>query len=586
MSVEKLLKDMGLGEDDIIKAIKKLETALEKGVESLKKTLNSIDFKSIGDKLNLELQDVIADAQEGAEALRKAFSSLDIKSIEKKINESTQNLVESVQKDVTLIKKAFASIDFTHIKPIIQNKLQALFGSMQSAFSGFSRMFVAFDASRFFSNMFNSFVDNTNILTKFSKSLGISAKEIQIWQNATKTIGAEGTEILETFSAMTAHLNEVAQSASGPAFEALNALGISATDAEGNVRPVTAVLRDLAKAGENLSPEEMEKYCNSLGIDESTLTLLSQGEGKLGELLATSETLSSYMEEDAKSATEASISMNTFFLSLEALSSMIMRAILPAVELMTKGITAFIVELKENEAFAIGFFSTLIILAGILAIKMIIAFAPVIATIAMVVAIGMVLTAVITGIVYCIENAETIFASFKETVIATFNEFIESASTLIDSWLASFNEFGTSLKEFFSTLWDDIVNYLVEAFNASIEAIANLFSSLFSWIWEKLTSITTSAFNSIKSFFGFGSDEEESTSASLPSPDDLSHASFSTYHRRATTNNMQSSSRIDNVNIYTQATDSQGIAKSITPAINTEFDNSFMMASDMGVIAK
>lgn len=464
--------------------------------------------------------------------------------------------------------------------------------------------------------MVTSFTQGANAISKASNMLGMSMEDLQAWQGAAEAMGAEGEEVNAMLADMNEYLVDMVQFGSGPAVDILNKLGISATDAAGNIRSATDVLLDMAAAGEKISRQEMLAYGKIMGFDESVIDLLMQGRKGLEDLLKAQKELAVFSKEDAEIAKQGKIAWNGMTKSLQAVQAVIMRVVLPVLIVLTGWLTKAVVWAKQNQPFMIALvmgFALAIIGILIPAIVKLAAsgwaaMAPWLPLIALIMLVALAVDDLWTYLEGGESALEPVWRFF-ERFFAFFGTSIEGAKQL---WQSAC-EFMAAV---FSGNWEQAGQSVVNMFSGFIQMIIGLFEGLGAYILDLINNITggavdafkskissmfdwaADAWGSAKDFFGFGDDEEEQKSfggwkdfenVSFPmavSQEDVVKATVP-QQAKGQTNNITSTANVGNITINTQATDAQGIAKSIGPAMNREFSgSSLVMASNTGVIAK
>ena len=207
--------------------------------------------------------------------------------------------------------------------------------------------------------MVTTYTEGANTIAKASDMLAMSIEDLQAWQGAAESMGAEGEEINEMLIDMNEYLVDMVQFGSGPAVDILKKLGISATDASGKIRPATEVLLDMAEAGEKISKQEMLAYGKIMGFDKSVIDLLMKGRKGLEELLNAQKELAVFSKEDAEISKQSRIAWQSLIKALQALQATIMRVIMPAFITLTNWFTKAVIWARQNQPFITALFAGL-----------------------------------------------------------------------------------------------------------------------------------------------------------------------------------------------------------------------------------
>lgn len=448
--------------------------------------------------------------------------------------------------------------------------------------------------------MVTSYTQGANAIAKASNMLNMSVEDLQAWQGAAEAMGAEGDALNAMLIDMNEYLVDMVQFGSGPAVDILNKLGISATDAAGNIRPATDILLEMAETGEKISRQEMLAYGKIMGFDESVIDILMQGRKGLEDLLAAQKELAVFNKEDAEIAKQGKIAWNGLIKSLQAIQAVIMRAVMPVLVTLTNWLTKAVAWARQNQpfmialvvGFALAISTTLIPAIVSLAAAGWAAIAPWLPLIALITLVALAVDDLWTYL----EGGESAFPKVWKYMLRFFG-FFETAVNGAKKWWQNACEFWVSV---FTGNWEKAGQSLIGMFTGFLQVIVGMFEGLGTYILDLINNITggavdafkakissmfdwaSDAWNSAKDFFGFGDDEEKMP---LPSQEDMINATAP--QSKSQTNNITSTANVGNITINTQATDANGIARSISPAIRNEFGgNNLVMAANTGVIAK
>lgn len=448
--------------------------------------------------------------------------------------------------------------------------------------------------------MVTSFTEGANQIAKAAERLGMSVEDLQAWQGAAEAMGAEGAEVNEMITDMNEHLVDMVQFGSGPAVDILNKLGISAKDAGGNIRPAVNVLLDLAEASEKVGKQNMLAYGKMLGFDAGMIDLLLQGRKGLEDLLKAQKELAVFNKEDTEIAKQGKIAWQGFVKSLQAIQAVIMRYVMPVLVKLTNWLTKAVVWARNNQPFMIALVTGIALVISKMLIPAIVklaavgwsAMAPWLPLLAL---LGLAALAVDDFWTY-LEGGESAFPKVWAYMLRFFG-FFETAVNGAKKWWQNACEFWVSV---FTGNWEKAGQSLIGIFTGYFQFIYGMFEGLGLYILDLINIITggavdafkakissmfdwaSDAWNSAKDFFGFGDDEEK---LPLVSQEDMVKAVMP--QSKSQTNNITSTAHVGNITINTQATDANGIARSISPALRNEFGtNNLVMAANTGVIAK
>lgn len=448
-------------------------------------------------------------------------------------------------------------------------------------------------------SMVQGFVEGATEAAKAAERLGMSMEDLQAWQGAVQALGAESSVAGEMLGVLNEKLVDAAKMGGTGSLELFKKLGISIKDNAGNMRLASDVLLDLAGTSERLSKQELYGYSKALGLSPEMIDLLVQGRKGLEDLLKAQKKLAVFQKEDAEIAKKGRIAWQAFMKSLQAIQAVIMRAVMPALVTMVNWLTKATVWARNNQPFMI----TLITGLALVITKMLVpamikmaaagwaSMAPLLPWIALITLLALAVDDFWTYL----EGGESAFPKVWEYMLKFFGFF----QTSIDGA----NKYWQNACEFWAAVfegnWQQVGSSFIGMFEGIIQLVYGLLEGLGFYILDLIDTFTCGAvtkakdalagflnwakdaWNSVAGFFGFGSDTP------TYAVDDT--VARNTVNPQAGVQNTKitSSTSVGSITINTQATDAQGIAKSISPALKNEFDaSSLVMAANTGVIAK
>lgn len=124
----------------------------------------------------------------------------------------------------------------------------------------------------------NARIGEIDALDKTSERLRVNITDLDAWRRTVKAAGGELEQADETLARYADQISKINAGVGGPAKDAFNALGLAATDANGDLTDARTGLLDLASALEGLTRQQQLAKIRALGItDEATVKLLVQG---------------------------------------------------------------------------------------------------------------------------------------------------------------------------------------------------------------------------------------------------------------------------------------------------------------------
>jgi hypothetical protein len=211
------------------------------------------------------------------------------------------------------------------------------FGQLQSAALKF---FAVLTVGKGLINFTRDVVTTGANLSRLSKNLNISADTLHRWGKAAELNGGSMEGFLGTLQNLNGQITEIYMKGESSLSPYLRQLGVSITDATGKAKPLTTVLQDISKATEKAFPDTQQRYAylKQMGFDEGTINLLTKG-GR--QLESTIKSMQGFSQADADAAYKAEQTWIKAQQRLEKLTRELVIKILPALERMAQSMVNF-----------------------------------------------------------------------------------------------------------------------------------------------------------------------------------------------------------------------------------------------------
>jgi len=409
--------------------------------------------------------------------------------------------------------------------------------------------------------------DTMKYIAPVAKTAGMSLQETAAMAGLLGNIGISGSMAGTTLKSMVLRLS----SPVGEARKALNALGISALDAQGNIKNMPLLLKEVAEATKYMGSGErlgfIKKVFGSEPAAGINALIEKSGSGALSKYL---NVVNDYKGSAKKIANiQLATTAGQFKLlgsAIEGLSISATTGLLPAIKYITQGVTGLTSKIQAltekfptatkwifglGAAFVVGS----IALAGF-------------GLVASGVGAGLALltspvTLVVAGLMAVGAAGAYLYTRFKgvrEAVDGFFSGLIDGVSPIIKEFKTAFVELGGAIKGVFSPIFSifgavggvlgtlginfsnlgkviggafslaltpikwtiNLITFLLKVVGSAINFVKTPIVEFFNWIEEKLKGIfafvekaknfvanpVKSAWSGIKSFFGFGEKKE------------------------------------------------------------------------------
>ena len=448
----------------------------------------------------------------------------------------------------------------------------------------------------FIKSQLTEFTDAALEVDTASKTLGMDIKEFQGWQNAAEKVGLETQDLVQLFGDVSDRMYDAVLHDSGPFKDAVDDIGISLKGVKEGATSSADMLLQFARAVEKMPKDKAHGLLTQYGFDPESIKLIMMGEKELEKLIKTGKEKARFDKQDIENAQklrEAQQRLNTAWRTISALFA---STVSPAVTFLINLLSDLLGWVKENKQFVIVFFT---LLAGVITTLMLpaltamataawAAIAPFTPLIAIIGAIGLVIEDLITyiqGGESELSNFWSVFGSGEE-IGAQFKSLWEGIKSVLESvWEAL-----KAISKFFILIFSLTGEGVIAAIDGIWKGITNLYNTLvemLNWVAQKLYNLLP---DWIKDWLGGdeSSRPEETKAEAKPGGvadsmrvDDVRPSILPPQVRAgdarpgsvSNVNNsrqMTSTTNVGEVKVYTQATDAEGMAQGVVPALRNQ----------------
>lgn len=183
-------------------------------------------------------------------------------------------------------------------------------------------------------DFFKTMSDDIVQADRLSESLGMNIEKFSAWQNAAELAGVEAEEVASLFSDMNDWKLDFDLNDSGPLKDFIdNGLISGVRDANGEMKKTEDYILEIADALAKMDKEQANGLLVQMGVsDLNMVAWLQQGGDAIREQLELMKKFGTYSEEDAKMATE-------FSMSIKLLSMGFKKSMLPLFHLLAPILT-------------------------------------------------------------------------------------------------------------------------------------------------------------------------------------------------------------------------------------------------------
>lgn len=440
------------------------------------------------------------------------------------------------------------------------------------------------------------YYEQVQAIEKTSDALGMSIEDWQAWQRTAAAAGVDAEELSTRFMDLGDWMQDLILHDSGPLKDATKDLGVSFTDAKGKAVSFEEGLLRLSDATSKIDRQKATSILTQIGFDEKTIPLILKGRKGIEELLKVQKAQAIYSKQDIENAKKQREAQQRLNDAWEAISALFASTVSPAITFLTNLLGDLLGWVKENKQFVIVFFTALagvittLILPALTAMATaawaaIAPFTPLIAAIG---AIALVVDDLITYI----QGGESAFGDFwkmfgtGDEIGARFKALWEGIKSILESVGAALKAVAKFFILIFSLTGQGVVK-AVEGIWKGVTKLYDVLRSMLDWVTKKLYNLLP---DWIKKWLGGDeSSRPEETKAEakpggvadsmrvgdtrpsiLPPQVRAGDARPGSVSNVNNSRQMTSTTNVGEVKVYTQATDAEGMAQGVVPALRNQ----------------
>ena len=459
-----------------------------------------------------------------------------------------------------------------------------------------TKVFGVIGGVAFIKSQLTEFTDAALEVDMASKTLGMDIKEFQGWQNAAEKVGLETRDLVQLFGDVSDRMYDAVLHDSGPFKDAVDDIGISLKGVKEGATSSADMLLQVARAVEKMPKDKAHGLLTQYGFDPESIKLIMMGEKELEKLIKTGKEKARFDKQDIENAQKLWEAQQRLTAAWRTLSIIFASTVSPAVTFLTNLLSELLGWVKDNKQFIIIFFTSL---AGVITGLMLpaltamataawAAIAPFTPLIAAIGAIALVVDDLITYI----DGGESAFADFWSIlgtgpeIINRLNATWQGFKDIFDGvlqvlgavwklWVSLWNADGQGAINALESLWDGLLK-INDVLVRMLEWVAQkLYNLLPDWIKDWLGGDESSRPEETKAEAKPGGVADsmrvgDVRPSILPPQVRAGDARPGSVSNVNNSRQMTSTTNVGEVKIYTQATDAEGIAEGVVPALRNQ----------------
>lgn len=501
----------------------------------------------------------------------------------------------------------------------------------------FGGMVASYLAVRTLAESFYNAVDAADKLNESTDRLGLNIEEISAWGDLVKKNGGSVDSFVGSIEQLNKGLSQMEVTGKSRVAPFLAELGIDLDTAAYKGKNALELLLPIADAFEGMDKQKSVAIGQRLGLDQGTIAVLQQGRREVEELIRREKELGVITKEQGEIADKFGDQMDDTRHALRSLWLQVSTAVIPVLTWLAKKFEEVVLFMRDNKEFIVGlmiaigaaiaFFAIPPLLS--MAVAAFAALAPFLLIGAAVAAVGVAFALLYDDVMNFIEGNDSLIGQLLERypligeilsgIGETFKWLGQTAADVANiiwaAWSMVFGAVGTLIAGIFS-YWTDQLSIVKDVFVAVGQLVAGIFTywiDLISQFLAKFGGIVgiakavggaiSGALGAAKDALGIkgpatpaGPRQESGTGGAygvgavpglVQGKQQLSLAAATPLASQtsnsivgARTSNKNTDVKIAKVEVNTQATDAQGISKSIGDTLGAQMRQAASNADD------
>lgn len=202
-------------------------------------------------------------------------------------------------------------------------------------------LYAAFTAGRGLKEFVSDATASDAALGRFAKTVDQSAESIAQWRGAGRLMGVSAGDIDGTFSTLSSNFQQFALTGDSTLVPWFRALGMTMSDANGQMKPIGDMLLDLSRRFQDMDPAKATAFMQNMGISPGMINLILRGPDAIQKLIDKQKELAAAQAADAPAAAARQEAWNEFLSQAEAIGTMLLTTLTPALIGLTSVAKAF-----------------------------------------------------------------------------------------------------------------------------------------------------------------------------------------------------------------------------------------------------
>lgn len=219
--------------------------------------------------------------------------------------------------------------------------------------------FIAFQGLSSIMQGFGAAVEYADKLGETSEALGISVEQLDLWGRATVMAGGSADDFASSIKSISTQMTQLDTLGKSKLQPFLKELGINLLDASGKSRPALEIFPELADAFQKMSKQEAIGFGQKIGLSEGVIMLLQKGRREVDALIERQKQLGTISQKEAEIAGRYKDSVDELSFAWRNFNVELSESALPTMQKIIEKLTSMVSFAREHKSFFGSFFGVL-----------------------------------------------------------------------------------------------------------------------------------------------------------------------------------------------------------------------------------
>lgn len=433
---------------------------------------------------------------------------------------------------------------------------------------------------------FRAAVDQADKLGEAADRLGVAVEELGAWSDAVKLAGGSTEGLISSIERMNEGLTVLDVTGKSRVLPFLKELGIDMESAAHKGKTAFELFPEIADAMSQMDRAQAVSLGKKLGLDQGTIMLLMQGRREVDAAIARQKELGTVTKQQAEISAKFNDQLDNTAQAMRSLYLSVAQAVLPSLTAFFKGVEVIVQFMRRHSDFITGLFIAVAGAIGALVVPALVkmgvaaavAFAPFFAIGAAIAAVGVAFALLYDDIVAWQAGADSLIGRHLMTW-AEFLDVIETVANAIMHAFSSPQAFIESMIELIKRLAIGLLEFvgLMEPLEAAWDAVSAKVRAFVDLVASAVRLARGIAGAVVGLFSGGGATQppaglmegRQALAQAAASP--LASVTSSAINNRRG-GDRNTSLSVGQVVVQTQATDADGISRSVGTALGSQLE--------------